>query len=283
MILFPNCKINLGLDILERRSDGYHNISSVMAPVAWTDILEIVPSVSGKTTLTVTGHPIACEPEKNLVMKAVNLLAREADIPPVDIFLRKVIPDGAGLGGGSADASFTLIGLNRMFELGFSDDQLADFAAEIGADCPFFIYNKVCEVSGTGTTLTPLPCDPLAGLWIAIVKPAEGVSTREAYAGVTPRISSPLPAEIVMSAPPSQWKSLGLKNDFEATVAVARPAIAGAIATISQMGALYTSMSGSGAAVYGLFSSADNLSARLKEAFPGHDIFVGKASGTPDD
>ncbi|MDE6303707.1 MAG: 4-(cytidine 5'-diphospho)-2-C-methyl-D-erythritol kinase [Paramuribaculum sp.] len=278
MILFPNCKINLGLDIIERRSDGYHNISSVMAPVAWTDILEIVPSASGKTTLTVTGNAIACEPEKNLVMKAVNLLSLEADIPPVDIFLRKVIPDGAGLGGGSADASFTLIGLNRMFSLGFSDDQLAEIAAGIGADCPFFIYNNVCEVSGIGTTITPLPCDPLAGLWIAIVKPAEGVSTREAYAGVTPHIPARLPAEIVMSAPPSRWESEGLKNDFEATVATSRPAIARAISTIRQMGALYTSMSGSGAAVYGLFDSADNLSARLEAAFPGHDIFVGKAS-----
>lgn len=278
MILFPNCKINLGLDIIERRSDGYHNISSVMAPVAWTDILEIVPSISGKTTLTVTGNSIACEPEKNLVMKAVNLLSLEADIPPVDIFLRKVIPDGAGLGGGSADASFTLIGLNRMFSLGFSDDQLAEVATDIGADCPFFIYNNVCEVSGTGTIITPLPSDPLAGLWIAIVKPAEGVSTKEAYAGVTPRIPVRLPAEIVMSTPPSRWESEGLKNDFEATVAASRPAIAGAISTIREMGAIYTSMSGSGAAVYGLFDSADNLSARLKAAFPGHDIFVGKAS-----
>ena len=139
MILFPNAKINLGLDILRRRPDGYHDIETVMIPVPWCDVLEIVPAKGSETTLTVSGRRVDCPPEKNLVMKAYRALAETVELPPVDIFLRKIIPDGAGLGGGSADAAFTLRGLNELFALGLSDSRLAEIAAGLGADCPFFI------------------------------------------------------------------------------------------------------------------------------------------------
>ncbi len=137
MILFPNAKINLGLDILRRRPDGYHDIETVMYPIPWCDILEIVPAKGSATTLTTSGRPVACPPEKNLVMKAVRALSETAEIPPVDIYLRKIIPDGAGLGGGSADASFTLLGLNTLFGLGYSSDQLAEIANGVRASCTF--------------------------------------------------------------------------------------------------------------------------------------------------
>lgn len=125
MLLFPNAKINLGLDILRKRVDGYHDIETVMVPVPWRDVLEIVPAQGESTTLTVTGRHVDCPPEKNLVMKAFRALEREVPLPPVDIYLRKIIPDGAGLGGGSADAAFTLRGLNELFSLGYSDTELA--------------------------------------------------------------------------------------------------------------------------------------------------------------
>ena len=151
MILFPNAKINIGLNIVSRREDGYHNIETVMYPIGWSDVLEIVPARGNDATLTVTGREVNCPPEKNLVMKAFRLFQENTGIGNVDIYLHKIIPDGAGLGGGSADAAFTLIGLNKMFECNLNNEQLAAMAAKIGADCPFFIYNTPMLATGIGT------------------------------------------------------------------------------------------------------------------------------------
>ena len=140
MIAFPNAKINLGLNIVERRDDGYHNLETVFYPIGLTDVLEIVPARGTGSTLTTYGNPVDCPVEKNLVMKALRLMQRHCDVPEVDIYLYKHIPDGAGLGGGSSDASSTMLMLNEMFKLGIKKEELARLAATLGADCPFFIF-----------------------------------------------------------------------------------------------------------------------------------------------
>ena len=170
MIAFPNAKINIGLDILRRRPDGYHDLCTVMMPVAWCDILEIVPAAPGADdTLTVTGRRVDCPPEKNLVMRAVRALRAVASFPPVEVHLHKVIPDGAGLGGGSADAAFTLTLLRSLFSLDIDDAHLAAVAASLGADCPFFIYNCPMLCTGTGIELAPFALELPQGARIAIV------------------------------------------------------------------------------------------------------------------
>ncbi|MDE7120268.1 MAG: 4-(cytidine 5'-diphospho)-2-C-methyl-D-erythritol kinase, partial [Muribaculaceae bacterium] len=217
MILFPNAKINIGLNIIRRRPDGYHDLETVMIPVPWHDILEIVPGHTDSDTLTLSGRPVDCPPEKNLVMKAVKALRNEVDFGPVDICLEKIIPDGAGLGGGSADAAFTLKGINQLFELGLDNSRLARIAASLGADCPFFIYNRPQLCTGTGTDLHPFDISLPAPLWIAIVKPDESVSTAEAYRGVRPATPAAPLAETLTQLPLSQWQGI-VKNDFETSV-----------------------------------------------------------------
>lgn len=256
MILFPNAKINLGLDILRRRPDGYHDIATVMIPVAWTDILEVVPARGSSTTLTVTGRSVDCLPEKNLVMKAYRALEKHlGSIPPVDIALHKVIPDGAGLGGGSADAAFALTAFNEVLSLGIEKRILAEIAATVGADCPFFIYNEPAYCTGTGTTLDHSVHPAIEGYTIAIAKPAaEAVNTAEAYAGVKPSEPHVAIPEI-LNLPIESWKE-SLKNDFETSIFPIRPQIASLKAHFFKSGALYAAMSGSGAAVFGIFDSA---------------------------
>ncbi len=272
MLLFPNAKINLGLDILRRRPDGYHDIETVMMPVPWRDVLEIVPAQGHDTTLTVTGRKVACPPEKNLVMKAYRLMERHYSLPPVDIYLRKVIPDGAGLGGGSADAAFTLVALNTMFGLGADDATLAGMAATLGADCPLFVYNIPMLATGTGTTLTPVDVD-LSGLHIAIVKPPVSVPTAQAYSRVVPAEPA-RPITDILRLPPARWQGL-LHNSFEASVFPLHPVVADIKARLLDEGATYASMSGSGSAVYALFDT-DILAERLAELFPGCTVFASK-------
>lgn len=272
MILFPNAKINIGLDIVGKRPDGYHDIETVMYPVPWCDILEIVPAGGERTTLTVTGRGVDCPPEKNLVMKAYNALAGQVSLPPVDIYLRKIIPDGAGLGGGSADAAFTLRGLNELFALGFSDDALAEMAAGLGADCPFFIYNRPMLCTGIGTDFAPAAVD-LKGYTIVIVKPAVSVPTALAYSRVTPAVPEMRITGLIADAP-SKWQGR-IKNDFEASVFPLYPVVADVKDRLVAMGALYASMSGSGSAVYGIFEG-DILSERLTDSFAGCSVFSSK-------
>ena len=176
MITFPNAKINLGLNIVERRSDGYHNIETVFFPVPLTDVLEIVPADSADTSLTCYGNPVDCPPEKNLVMKAYRLLQQRYDLPPVSIHLYKHIPDGAGLGGGSSDAAHTLLMLNKMFDLNIPHEELAAMAAGLGADCAFFIYSRPMMATGIGDVLSPVDVD-LKGKTLLLVKPPVGVDS----------------------------------------------------------------------------------------------------------
>lgn len=271
MILYPNAKINLGLNILRKRPDGYHDIETVMYPLPWRDILEIVPAKGPSTTLTVSGRAVACAPEKNLVMKAYHALDRCMPLPPVDIYLHKIIPDGAGLGGGSADASFTLMGLNEALSLGLTQNDLAGIAATIGADCPFFIYNRPMLATGTGTDLSPLDVN-LSGKYIAVVKPSVSVPTARAYAGVTPH-QPEQPVVEVLGENITRWQTK-LHNDFEAGIFMEFPIVGEIKSRLLDMGAIYAAMSGSGSAVYGIFDN-DNLAETIKNSFAGCDVFFG--------
>lgn len=273
MILFPNAKINIGLNIVARRVDGYHEIETVFYPVPWCDILEIVPATTSQTTLTISGRQIDCPAEKNLVIKAYNCVAGSYDIPDVDIYLRKMIPDGAGLGGGSSDAAFTIKGLNEMFSLGMSDEEMAEMASTIGADCPFFIYNRPTYATGIGTTFTPIDLT-LNDYCIVIVKPMVSVPTKEAYAGVTP--APPLHSlTSSITLPATQWDKL-IVNDFEASIFPQHPIIKQIKDRLVSLGAVYASMSGSGSSVFGIFSGYDILAEDFQSTFPNYDIFADK-------
>ena len=271
MIVFPNAKINLGLNILSRRPDGYHNIESVMLPVGWCDILELVPSDNG-TSLVTSGRPVECPPEKNLVMKAWRAVRERHPVGDVSIRLHKVIPDGAGLGGGSADAAFTIRALNDMFALGMDDAEMADIAATVGADCPFFIYNRPMLATSTGVVLEPYDIS-LDDFTVVIVKPAtEAVSTARAYAGVTPRVPDTGLAAILAGSDAATWAGT-VHNDFEDSIFPILPRLADIRAALYDAGAVYCSMSGSGSAVYALFTR-DIMSEEVHAMFPDCDIHI---------
>jgi len=248
MISFPNAKINIGLNVVDKRADGYHNLETVFFPVGWKDVLEVIPA--DKTSLTLSGIPIEGDSSKNLVMKALNLLKLDFPVCELAVFLQKNIPFGAGLGGGSADGAAMLKLLNNYFALDLSDKQLATYAVRLGADCPFFIYNKPMFASGIGDVLEPIEVT-LGENYLVVVKPDVAVSTAEAYAMVTP--AHPLHSlKELIRQPIEQWKE-SIKNDFEASVFAKHPSIGQIKSELYALGALYASMSGSGSAVYGIF------------------------------
>lgn len=276
MIVFPNAKINLGLNILRKLPTGYHEIKTVMVPTDWCDILEVVPAEGEVTSLHTSGNAVDCPPQSNLVMKAYNALNQVAPLPPVDIYLRKIIPDGAGLGGGSADASFVLTLLNNMFQLELPLNELEQIAALLGADCPFFVANKPAVASGIGTTLQPVEVPQLAGHTLLIVKPDVKISTARAYAGVTPHIPEYDILDVI-AQPIEQWRDL-LHNDFEDSIATEFPAIEQMKRVLYDEGAVYASMSGSGSAVYGIFNDV-KMAESAKQRFAGLQSHIGKVQG----
>ena len=252
MLTFPNAKINLGLNITEKRPDGYHNLETIFYPVPIEDALEIniLNEGKGKFRLHQAGLEIEGEAENNLVVKAYKLLDDRFNLPPVDIHLFKHIPSGAGLGGGSADASCMLRLLRDMFSLPLSDDGLAVYAARLGADCPFFIYNRPMLAEGIGERLSPIDIS-LRGYFLVLVKPEISVSTADAYSLVTPAVPS-LSLPDVLSRPVVEWKEL-LVNDFEKSVFKHYPVLSHLKQQLYDKGAVYVSMSGSGSTMYGLF------------------------------
>lgn len=277
MILFPHAKINIGLDIVGRRPNGYHLIDTVMIHTDWEDLLELTQAEE-HTELVVTGRPVACPPEKNLVMRAYTLLSDTmGGLPPTRIHLHKNIPDGAGLGGGSADAAYTLRGLNELYHLGLDNDRLAELAAELGADCPFFIFDEPKLCTGIGTDLRPveLPGE-LQAFTLAIVKPPFGVSTAEAYSGVKVEVPAVALKERVARAV-EDWQG-SVTNAFEDSVIPAHPEIGQIKADLAALGAIYASMSGSGSAVYGIFPHVDPaiLSDLMADKFPDCEVHVCK-------
>ena len=249
MIAFPNAKLNLGLNVLRRRDDGYHDISTVFVPYkGLSDVLEVV--FADEPAMFQYGLECGCEPEKNLCFKAWKLMAERYGVGPVGIHLYKNIPTGSGLGGGSADAAFTLRLINDLFGLGLSDECLAADAATLGSDCAFFIYNRPMAASGRGEILHDCSVS-LEGHRVEVVVPPVHVSTAEAYSAVTPAVPE-MSAEEIVRRPVEEWRGL-LVNDFEASVLPAHPEIAAAKQAFYDRGAVYASMSGSGSSVFGIF------------------------------
>jgi 4-diphosphocytidyl-2-C-methyl-D-erythritol kinase len=258
MIAFPPCKINLGLNILSKRPDGFHNIDTCFYPVPWTDILEIIPSK--ELTITFSGNSIPGRAEENLCLKAYKLLKNDFDIDPVKIHLHKIIPIGAGLGGGSSDAAYTLRLLSNVFDLNLSLDQLSKYASQLGSDCSFFTQDKPQLGSGKGEILRDLDIT-LKGFWLILVKPPIHVSTQQAYSGVVPKQPQIQLAE-ALQLPITQWKGL-LENDFEESIFKQYPEVGVIKNQLYEQGAVYASMSGSGSSVFGLFEKP----VRLKNIF----------------
>lgn len=254
MIAYPNAKINLGLNILRKRPDGYHDIESVFYPVPWCDILEIVPDPTGKgeVTFTSSGIAIPSDGKPNLCQRVYQLMHDEYSLFSVKMHLHKIVPIGAGLGGGSADAAFAALMLDQLFQLGLSSAQLEEIVAQVGSDCPFFIRNKPAYVTGRGEVLQLFDLD-LSGYWIALVNPNIHIGTKEAYAGVTPsQPGSSLQENLSKNV--SEWKN-GVKNDFEASIFPNHPSIQKLKDQLYHLGADYASMTGSGSTVFGLFST----------------------------
>lgn len=269
MIKFVNAKINLGLNIVRKREDGYHDLETVFYPVGlhnghpenptpFCDIIEITFSDGLKDNFIMAGRQIDCPIEKNLAVKALRLYRRRLEdkcgmvLKPVELRLEKHLPDGAGLGGGSADASFVLSMLNELTNSALSKKELLALARELGADCPFFIENSPMFATGIGEIMTPILL-PLDGWWALIVKPNVYVSTRDAFSGVVPR-QPDFDLRNLDSLPVVKWKNL-IVNDFETSVFSLHPELAAIKEALYDGGAIYASMSGSGSSLYGLFNS----------------------------
>jgi len=254
MLLFPNAKINLGLNVVEKRTDGYHNIETVFYPIGLSDVLEVEPSETCTDySFSSSGITIDGDPESNLIVKAYRLLRSEYQFSAVDISLIKQIPFGAGLGGGSSDAAFMLKALNELFELKISTKKLEKLASKLGADCPVFIRNKPVFATGIGNVFTTIDLS-LKNKFLVLVKPDIHVSTPEAYSLVVPEKPETSLLELIKQ-PISDWKNT-IKNDFEKSVFAKYPEIEKIKNDLYEMGAEYASMSGSGSSVYGIFDSA---------------------------
>ena len=254
MIVFPNAKINIGLNVVERRADGYHNLETVFYPIQIKDALEVV--LSDKLRFTSSGIAIPGNADENLCLKAYHLIKNDYDLPPVNIHLHKNIPIGAGLGGGSADAGFFIKLLNEVCEIGLSVDAMENYARQLGADCAFFIGNKPVFASEKGDRFEQIELD-LSAYHLVLVMPPVHVSTAEAYGGVRPKASENN-LKSALKLPVEEWKDF-IKNDFEDSVFQHHPEILLVKEALYQQGAIYAAMSGSGASVFGIFNKKPDL------------------------
>lgn len=278
MLVYPCAKINLGLNVISKRNDGYHNLETVFYPVPLCDMLEVHPIAGASASLSpcdlkVMGGNVDCATADNLVARAYGLLAAHHDLPPVQALLTKRIPSQAGLGGGSADAAFMIRLLNELFHLDISRPDMERHAARLGSDCAFFIAAQPSFATGRGEILEPLDdlCANLKGHYIGIVKPDVAVSTREAFAGIACRQPCKCCRDIVRQ-PVSTWKA-ELSNDFERTVFRVHPQLATVKRKMYELGAVYAQMSGSGSALFGIFESEPS---ELAACFPGCFTFQGQ-------
>jgi 4-diphosphocytidyl-2-C-methyl-D-erythritol kinase len=267
VIVFPNCKINLGLHILRKRADGFHDLQTVFYPIPLQDGLEVIQNVSSSAKeieFTSSGLAIDVPPENNICYKAYHLLKKDfSQLPSVKIHLHKTIPSGAGLGGGSADGAFTLLLLNKKFNLDLTEEKLIHYALQLGSDCPFFIINQSCFATGRGENLEKVGLD-LSAYKIVLVNPGIHVNTGRAFSQTTPNSERKSLKEII-TLPVAEWKQ-NLKNDFEETVFTQHPEIKNIKKQLYEAGALYASMSGSGSTVYALFQKNDQPQLQ----FPAH-------------
>jgi len=256
VISFPNCKINLGLNIIRKRTDGFHDLETIFYPIRIFDVLEIIPAgdmAPGQydVSFTATGKTIEGDKDNNLCVKAYHSLKKDFPLlPAIQMHLHKTIPAGAGLGGGSADASFTLKLLDKTFDLQLTDKQLIEYSDGLGSDCPFFIINKPCFASGTGGILEPVDID-LGRYQLMLINPGIHIHTGNAFSQVTPALPE-RPVKEIIQLPVSEWKN-ELSNDFEIPVFKQYPQIAKIKDELYNAGAVYASLSGSGSTVYGIF------------------------------
>lgn len=250
MISFPNAKINIGLSITEKRSDGFHNLETIFYPVGWKDILEIADS--DILQFSSSGIDLNIDDETNLVKKAYRLLAKDFDIPKLKIHLHKIIPFGAGLGGGSADAAYTLKMINEYCNLGLSVDELLKYAAYLGSDCSFFLKNKPVYASGRGDIFKDIDLS-LNGMFTIIVKPHVNINTASAFKLITPQKPENSIINLI-KLPVSEWKH-NIFNQFESAVIKQFPVIGDVKKQLYDLGAVYASLSGSGSSIFGIFNS----------------------------
>lgn len=268
MIVYPNCKINLGLNVVRKRTDGYHDLETVFYPVPLTDKLEAIVGngADGTCSLSLSGNPIEGNAADNLIVKAYNLLAADHRLPHVDFDLEKHIPSQAGLGGGSSDATYTLRLLNEVCQLHLDSPTLQRYAARLGADCAFFVTAEPSFATGIGDILTPMAdeCAHLKGLYLLIVKPSVAISTAQAFSFVKPQPPI-IRCKEVVAQPIDEWRDR-LGNDFEVSIFNIHPEIRSVKQQLYTMGATYAQMSGSGSAFFGIFNEAPT---RLPAAFDG--------------
>ena len=272
MLVQPNCKINIGLNVVERRCDGYHNLETIFYPIPLRENLEIKELLNSdeEYELRLSGAPIAGHSSDNLVVKVYLALKKEFDIPPLEIELYKKIPMGAGLGGGSSDAAFMMKAINEYYKLNLSDENMEKRMASFGADCAFFIKNKPAYATGIGDELSPCSLS-LKNKFIVLVKPDTFISTKEAYSNINPhKPEHNLLKSIAM--PIESWKHT-IKNDFEESVFPNHPELPAIKQTLYDMGALYAAMSGSGSTLFGIF---DRPTPEAETVFAKHFVFTQK-------
>lgn len=266
MLTFPNAKINIGLNVLSRRRDGYHNLETVFYPVKIKEALEVIEAE--EMSFETSGDEIPGFANENLCLKAYELLKRDFDVPPLKIHLHKKIPIGAGLGGGSADAAFFIRLVNDKFKLEMDNSAMEAYCRQLGADCAFFIQNKPVFAFGKGDEFESINLD-LSNYHLVLVMPPVHVSTGEAYRGVVPGVAQESLKELI-GLPVERWRN-AIKNDFEKSVFENHPSIRGVKKSLYEAGAIYASMSGSGASVYGIFK--ENV--KLLELEKGNKVFYG--------
>ena len=276
MTIFPCAKINLGLNVVERREDGYHDIETVFYPIPLHDALEIKTMDSEFPSpvpcdLKTTGDGVDCKESDNLVIKAYNLLAADYVLPRVHAHLAKTIPSQAGLGGGSSDAAYMIRILDERYRLNIGNREMERYAAQLGADCPFFITAEPSYATGTGTELAPVCSSELdlSGYTLVVIKPDIAVSTRDAYKAIKPKHPEKCCRDIVCQ-PIETWKD-ELTNDFETPVFAQHPQLAAIKDCLYAQGALYAQMSGSGSALFGIFRECP---ANIEEAFPKEKVYT---------
>ena len=276
MICFPNCKLNIGLYVTNKRPDGYHNLETIFYPIQLTDVLEIVPAAT--TSLKLSGLPVSGDLTTNLIWKAYELVKNTypVRVPAISIFLHKVVPMGAGLGGGSADGAFMLRLLNDHCQLNLSNEELATLALHLGSDCPFFIYNTPVFATGRGETFTPVKLD-LSAYDIQLVYPHVHIATSAAFKHIVP-CAAPIDLRTICKLPITEWKNI-IYNDFEKQVFKDHPEIASIKTQLYAQGALYAAMSGSGSSVYGIMPKGQKAIIAIDTPFDDR-IINGKAASS---
>jgi len=263
MIVFPNTKINIGLNITEKRKDDFHNLETIFYPIELSDVLEFVET-NGKTEFQSSGIKIDVQENDNLVLKAYKLLQEDYEIPNLKIHLHKNVPLGAGLGGGSSDASYMLIALNNYFNLNIIEAELISYAQKLGSDCPFFIKNKTTFAEGTGNIFSDINLD-LSQYYILLIKPNIHIRTKDAFSNIIPSKPKQSLKELI-KLPITEWKS-NIYNNFESSVFKLYPDLKKIKDTLYNMSAIYAQMSGSGATVFGIFEKEPIVSSQFKDYF----------------